>query len=86
MPVWDQGAKLVLKCHLGGQYCQMCDFGLKIFIFDPFRSLTLEGKKFLTFQTWLKKSLVSPTWGQGAKLAWKMSFKGVNMAKCAVLA
>ena len=60
----------------------MCDFGLKIVIFDPFQSLTLEGKKFLTFQTWLKKSLVSPTWGQGAKLAWKMSFKGLVGQMC----
>ena len=64
----------------------MCNFGLKIVIFDPFQSLTLDGKKFLTFQTWLKKSLVSPTWGQGAKLAWKMPFRGVKMAKCAILA
>ena len=68
------------------EYDQKCDFGLKMIIFDPFQSLTLGGKKILTFQIWLKKSLVSPTWGQGAKLAWKMPFKGVNMAKCAVLA
>ena len=54
--------------------------------FDPFQSLTLGGKKILTFQAWLKKSLVSPTWGQGAKLAWKMPFRVVNIAKCAILA
>ena len=53
----------------GGKYCQMCDFGLKMVIFGPFQSLPLGGKKILTFQIWLKKSLVSPTWGQGEKLA-----------------
>ena len=65
---------------------QMYDFGLKIVIFDPFLTLPLWGKKILTFQTWLKKSLVLPFRGQGGKLAWKMTFRGVNMAKCAILA
>ena len=70
----------------GGEYDQICDFGLKMVIFDPFKSLPLRGEKILTFQTWLKKSLVLPSWGQGAKLAWKMPFKGVNMTKCVILA
>ena len=70
----------------GGQYCQMCDFGLKMVIFGPFQSLPPGGKKMMTFQIWPKKSLVTPTCGQGAKLAWKMPFKGINMAKCEVLA
>ena len=60
----------------GGQYCQMYDFGLQMVIFGPFQSLPPGGKKILTFQTWLRKSLVLPSWGQGAKLAWKMPFKG----------
>ena len=55
-------------------------------IFGPSQSLTLGGKKLLTFQTWLKKSVVLPSRGQGGKLAWKMPFRGVNMAKCAILA
>ena len=69
-----------------GQYCQMCDFDLKMVIFGPFQSLPLGGKKILTFQTWLKKSLVLPSRGQGGKLAWKMPFRVVNIAKCAILA
>ena len=64
----------------------MCDFGLKIVIFGPFKSLPLGGEKILTFQTWLKKSLVMPSCSQGAKLAWKMPSRGVKMAKCAILA
>ena len=64
----------------------MCNSGLKIVIFCPFKSLPLGGEKILTFQTWLKKSLVMPSWGQGAKLSWKMPFRGVKMAKCAILA
>ena len=40
----------------------------------------------LTFQIWHKMSLVLPSRGQGGKLAWKMPFRGVNMAKCAILA
>jgi len=63
----------------------MCDFGLKIVIFGPFR-VSPGREENLTFQIWLKKSLVSPTWGQGAKLAWKMPFRGIKMAKCAILA
>ena len=70
----------------GGKYCQMCDFGLKMVIFGPFQSLPLGGKKILTLQTWLKKSLVLTSRGQGGKLAWKMPFRGVNMAKCAIFA
>ena len=64
----------------------MCDFGLKMVIFGPFQSLPLGGEKILTFQTWLKKSLVMPSWSQGAKLDWKMPFRGAKMAKCAILA
>ena len=64
----------------------MCDFGLTMVIFGPFQSLPPGGKKILAFQIWLEKSLVSSTWGQGAKLAWKMPFRGVKMAKCAILA
>ena len=63
----------------------MCDFGLKIVIFCPFKSLPLGGEKILSFQTWLEKSIVLPSWGQGAKLAWKMPFRGVKMAKYAIL-
>ena len=37
----------------GGEYDQICDFGLKMVIFDPFKSLPLRGEKILTFQTWL---------------------------------
>ena len=53
----------------GGEYDQMCDFGLKMIIFDPFQSLPLGGEKNLTFQTWLKKSLVMPSLSQVARLA-----------------
>ena len=63
----------------------MCDFGLKIVIFDPFRTLPLLGKKILTFQTWLK-SLVLPSWGQGARLAQKIPFSGVNIVRYVILA
>ena len=64
----------------------MYDFGLEMVIFDLFQSLPLWGKKILTFQTWLMKSLVFPSWGQGAKLAWKYHLEGVNIVKFAILA
>ena len=57
----------------------MCNFGLKMVIFGPFQSLPLGGGKILTFQTWLRKSLVMPSWSQGAKLAWKMPFRGKKL-------
>ena len=84
LPPLGQGAKLARKIPFRGQYCQMCDFGLRIVIFVPFPSLLLWGKKILTFQTWLKKSLVSPS--QDEKLAWKIPFKGVDIVKCVILA
>ena len=61
-------------------------FWLKDGNFWPLLESPLGRQKILTFQTWLKKSLVLPSWGQGAKLARKMPFRGVNMAKCAILA
>ena len=40
------GCKISMKNTIeGGQYCQMCDFGLKIVIFGPFQSLPPGGKK-----------------------------------------
>ena len=117
-------------------------FWVKSCNFGPFQSLALWGEKVLTFQTWLKKSIITyygsgwkisteiiesnqiylmceltqnfsffatfrvsscksrifrpsklglkslslTSWGQGAKLAWKIPFVGVNMTKCAILA
>ena len=51
-------------------------FLLKNGHFWPLQESPLKGEKILTFQTWLKKSIVFPSWVQGAKLAWKMPFKG----------
>ena len=53
--------------------------------FGPFQSLPMRREKILNFQTWLKKSLVKLSWSQSAKLARKMSFKGIKMTKCAIL-
>ena len=55
---WGHRAKLAQKYHLGGQNGLMCEFGLKIVNFDPFQILPLLRKKILTFQSWLKKSLL----------------------------
>ena len=56
----------------------MCNFGLKMVIFGPFKSLSLGGEKILIFQIWLKKSLVLPSWRKGVKLAWKTPFREVK--------
>ena len=62
----------------------MCYFGLKTVIFEPFKSLPLGGQIILTFQIWLKKSLVFPSWSQGLKSAWKISCRRIKMTKCAI--
>ena len=56
------GCKISMKNSIKvGQYDQICDFGLKIVILGPFKSLSLGGEKILTIEIGLNKSLVFPS-------------------------
>ena len=86
LPSWGHGAEVSWKKYLAVSRLSNVRLWLQYGHFGPFQTLSPRGKKISTFQTWLKKSLVLPSRGQGAKLAWKILFSGVNVVKCAILA
>ena len=47
--------------------------------FDLFHHLSLEREKMLTYQIWLKGSLVLASWGQGVILAQEIPFRGSKL-------
>ena len=61
--------KMIFKVFQGRKFVFQAQKWAKMAIFGPFKCPPCEWAKFLTLQTWSKKSLISPPWAQGVKLA-----------------
>ena len=83
--LWGSGCKISINIPFKGIMTKYAILAQKL-SFSPFQSLALREEKVLTFQIWLKKSLVLPSVYRCTKLAQQISFAKVKMTKYAILA